>query len=46
MEFGCFALSDNHYDKNLRDANIFASDITAEALYADHRPNSSIVRGG
>jgi alkanesulfonate monooxygenase SsuD/methylene tetrahydromethanopterin reductase-like flavin-dependent oxidoreductase (luciferase family) len=35
MEFGYFTLSDNHYDNNLRSANQFVADITAEALYAD-----------
>jgi alkanesulfonate monooxygenase SsuD/methylene tetrahydromethanopterin reductase-like flavin-dependent oxidoreductase (luciferase family) len=35
MEFGYFTLSDNHYEKNSRDANTFVSDIAAEALYAD-----------
>jgi len=28
-------LSDNHYDNNLRGANEFIANITAEALYAD-----------
>ncbi len=36
MEFGYFTLSDNHYENNSRDANQFVSDITDEALYADH----------
>src|SRR5215468_6893441 len=35
MEFGYFTLSDNHYDNNLRGANEFVANITAEALYAD-----------
>src|SRR5690606_30510229 len=35
MEFGYFTLSDNHYEKNPRDANQFITDIAEEALYAD-----------
>jgi alkanesulfonate monooxygenase SsuD/methylene tetrahydromethanopterin reductase-like flavin-dependent oxidoreductase (luciferase family) len=35
MEFGYFTLSDNHYDNNERDANMFVADILAEAVYAE-----------
>ncbi len=35
MEFGYFTLSDNNYDNNVRSANQFVADITAEALYAE-----------
>jgi alkanesulfonate monooxygenase SsuD/methylene tetrahydromethanopterin reductase-like flavin-dependent oxidoreductase (luciferase family) len=35
MDFGYFTLSDNHYESNVRTANQFVADITAEALYAD-----------
>jgi alkanesulfonate monooxygenase SsuD/methylene tetrahydromethanopterin reductase-like flavin-dependent oxidoreductase (luciferase family) len=35
VEFGYFTLSDNHYDNNMRTANQFVADITAEAVYAD-----------
>src|SRR5262245_58895087 len=35
MEFGYFTLSDNNYENNVRSANQFVADITAEALYAE-----------
>jgi alkanesulfonate monooxygenase SsuD/methylene tetrahydromethanopterin reductase-like flavin-dependent oxidoreductase (luciferase family) len=35
MDFGYFTLSDNHYLGNVRTANQFVADITAEAIYAD-----------
>jgi alkanesulfonate monooxygenase SsuD/methylene tetrahydromethanopterin reductase-like flavin-dependent oxidoreductase (luciferase family) len=35
MKFGCFTLSDNHYESNTRDANTFVADILDEAVYAE-----------
>jgi alkanesulfonate monooxygenase SsuD/methylene tetrahydromethanopterin reductase-like flavin-dependent oxidoreductase (luciferase family) len=35
MQFGYFALSDNHYDDNIRAANDFIADIIDEAIYAE-----------
>src|SRR5258706_5071590 len=35
MDFGYFALSDNHYENNPRTPNQFVADITQEALLAD-----------
>jgi alkanesulfonate monooxygenase SsuD/methylene tetrahydromethanopterin reductase-like flavin-dependent oxidoreductase (luciferase family) len=35
MKFGYFTLSDNHYEKNPRDANRFVADILDETVYAD-----------
>ncbi len=36
MDFGYFTLSDNRYENNTRSANTFVSNITDEALYAEH----------
>jgi hypothetical protein len=35
VEFGCFTLSDNHYENHTRSSNQLIFDVTDQVRYAD-----------